>query len=697
MARFVSTALRGVVARACLCFSMKKSFLFPLILSGALTASAQTPSSAPVADGKVQLEEFTVTGNPLGRAPDEIAQPASVLGGQRLDLARQPTLGETLAGEPGVSSTYFGPGASRPIIRGLGGDRVRVLSSGVGTIDASVASPDHAVSLDPLLVERIELVRGPASLLYGGSAIGGAVNVIDNRIPETLPANTVQGRVEARYGSSADERAGAAVVEGAAGAFAWHLDGFKRRTEDVGIPGYGPTPERQAEMEAAGEPVSHGRLLNSATDTGGAALGLTRFLGANGTAGHVGLSYSGFDSRYGTVAEPDVSINLRQRRWDFHAESLAPVGWLRAARFQLGVADYRHDELEGTELGTRFTNRGYEGRLELLHEKIGPLEGAVGLQASRSDFAALGEEAFLPPSVTTNHALFVYEEIPGQTLSWQFGGRAERQQIDPDAASGLAGRAHTAASFSGGFVWKLPQEFSLAVSLARGERAPNAQELYAEGPHAGTGAYEIGDPTLGAERVTGLDVSLRKHVGRFTGALTFFTNRFDGFIFEHATGVTEAASGLEIYRFTQGDARFRGAELELGMKLYEAGANSATFRVTADTVRVDDLTTGTPLPRTPPTRLGWDLDWRHGGWGFLLGMKAAAEQDRVADNETPTEAYHLFHAAVTWRTKLAGRDTEFFLRGTNLGNETARVHTSFLKDIAPLPGRDLACGVRYSF
>jgi len=675
---------------------MKTRFLLPLILGGAALASAQTPSPAPVADDKVKLEEFTVTGNPLSRAIDEIAQPASVLGGRRLDLARQPTLGETLASEPGVSSTYFGPGASRPLIRGLGGDRVRVLSSGVGTIDASVASPDHAVSLDPLLVDRIELVRGPASLLYGGSAIGGAVNVVDSRIPEVQPERVLQGRVEARYGSAADERSGAAVVEGGAGGFAWHLDGFKRRTDDVGIPGFGPTPERRAELEAEGEPVSHGRLLNSATDTDGAAFGLTRFLGQNGAAGHVGFAYSGFDSRYGTVAEPDVTIALRQRRWDFHAESLAPVGWLRAARFQLGVADYRHDELEGADLGTRFTNRGYEGRLELLHEKAGPFEGAVGLQASRSDFAALGDEAFLPPSVTTNRALFLYEEIPGAVVSWQFGARGERQEIEPRGA-GISSRSHTAASFSGGFVWKLPQEFSLAVSVARGERAPNAQELYADGPHVGTGVFEIGDPGLAAERVTGVDVTLRKRAGAFSGALTVFANRFDGFIFEHATGVADADSGLEIYRFTQGDARFRGAELELAFKLYEAKENSATLRVTADTVRADDLSTDTPLPRIPPTRFGWGIDCRHGEWVFSVGMKAAAEQDRVAANETPTEAYHLFDAAVTWHTKLAGNDAEFFLRGTNLADETARVHTSFLKDIAPLPGRDIAAGVRFAF
>lgn len=676
---------------------MKSLSLFPLFLGSVALAAAQTVPPADAPQDKVKLSEFVVTSSALDRAVDEIAQPASVLGGPRLDVARQSSLGETLAGEPGVSSTYFGPGASRPVIRGMGSDRIRVLSSGVGTMDASVVSPDHAVSIDPLLVDRIELVRGPATLLYGGSAIGGVVNVIDSRILEEKPARPLEGRVETRFGSAADERSGAGVFTGGAGDWAWRLDGFTRKTDDVKIPGFGPTDERREEMETAGEPISHGTLINSATESDGAGFGLTRFLGENGAAGHVGASYSGLNSRYGTVAEPDVTIELRQRRWDAHAELLQPTAWLRAAKFQLGVADYQHTEFEGADVGTVFKNRGYEGRLELLHAPVGPLTGAIGLQASRSDFEAIGEEAFLPQSVTTNRALFLYEELRRDNLTWEFGTRVEQQKIAPDASSGFAHRDDTLVGFSGGTVWRLPNDYALAISVTRSERAPNAQELFANGPHVGTNAFEIGDATLRAEKVNGVDLSLRKRAGFLTGAVTVFANRFDGFIFEQATGTDDPDTGLPIYRFQQGAARFVGAELELTTHLFETKTSRAELRFTADTVRADNLDADRPLPRIPPSRFGVAADWVTGPWSLTAEVRTAGRQDRTAENETATPGYALVNASITRRVKLGGIHAELFLRGTNLNDATARVHASFLKDIAPLPGRDVTAGVRFEF
>jgi iron complex outermembrane receptor protein len=661
-------------------------------------ATAQTvpPADAPM--DKIKLGEFVVTSSALDRAADEIAQPASVLGGSRLDVARQSSLGETLSGEPGVSSTYFGPGASRPVVRGMGSDRLRVLTSGVGTMDASVVSPDHAVSIDPLLVDRIELVRGPATLLYGGSAIGGVVNVIDSRVLEEKPARSMQGRIETRFGSATDERSGAGVFTGGADEWAWRLDGFTRQTDDVRIPSFGPTDALRDELEAEDEPVSNGVLINSATRSDGAGFGLTRFLGENGAAGHAGVSYSGFNSRYGTVAEPDVTVQLRQRRWDVHAELMQPTAWLRAANFQLGVADYGHTEFEGAEVGTVFQNRGYEGRLELLHAPVGPVTGAIGLQASRSDFEAIGEEAFLPPSVTTNRALFVYEEWKrGGNLSWELGGRVEQQKIAPDAASGLAGRDETLLSFSGGTIWRLPNDYALALSLTRSERAPNAQELFANGPHVGTDAFEIGDAGLTPEKVAGVDLSLRKRAGFLTGALTVFANRFDGFIFEQATGADDADSGLPIYRFQQGAARFVGAELEVIAHVLETKTARAELRFTADTVRAENLDADRPLPRIPPSRVGVAADWHTGPWSFTAEVRTAGRQDRTAENETATAGYALVNASIARRVELGGVQAELFARGTNLTDATARVHTSFLKDIAPRPGRDVTVGVRFVF
>jgi len=641
----------------------------------------------------LKLDPVVTTASPLARAGDEISQPTSVLGGAALDAHRQATLGETLAGQPGVDSTYFGPGASRPVIRGLGGDRIRVLTGGVGTIDASVISPDHAVSLDPLLIERVEVVRGPASLLYGGGAIGGVVNVIDGRIPETLPAAPLTGRVELRGASAADERAGAGVLTGAAGKFAWRLDGFRRTTEDVAIPGLGPTPEKAAELIAAGEPVSDGTLLNSATATSGGSAGVSYI----GGAGHLGVSYNGFDSRYGTVAEPDVQIDLQQRRVDVHGEWLQPVGWLRAVKLQLGFGDYRHDEIEGGELGTRFTNKGYEGRLEFLHDKIGPFEGALGFQATRSDFAAQGEEAFLPPTLTQGRAVFLYEETATGPVTWQLGARYESQRIEPAGASGPAARRHALGTFTGGAVWKLTENYALAVALSANQRAPNAQELFADGAHVGTGTFEVGDASLGREKSVGLDVSLRRRAGFVTGEVSLFLNRFHGYIFEQDTGARDPEDGLPVFAYVQKDAELYGGEVELVFHVQETQDRATNLRVFVDSVRATNTSDRTPLPRTTPIRFGAALDWKSGPWSLNLEWRHVDRQDRVAANETPTAGYDLAAVGGAWRVTHGHTTTELFVRGTNLLDETARVHASFLKDLAPLPGRDFSAGVRFLF
>lgn len=672
-------------------FRFSRFITFIALATSMARAQTAPPASSSEPDGKLHLDNVVVTASPLARAQDEIASPTSVLADAALNRRLQGTLGETLTGQPGVDSTYFGPGASRPVIRGLGGDRIRVLTGGVGTIDASVASPDHAVSLDPLLIERVEVVRGPASLLYGGGAIGGVVNVIDGRIPETLPDGPATGRFEVRGNSVADERAAAGVIAGAAGKVAWRLDGFKRETDDVKIPGLGPTAAVAQEMIANGETPSDGTLINSATETTGAAAGLSYI----GQHGHIGAAYSGFDSFYGTVAEPDVRIDLRQRRFDTHGEWLRPVGLLRAAKFNLGIADYQHDELEGAELGTRFKNKGYEGRFEFLHEKIGPLEGALGFQATRSDFEAIGEEAFLPPTITEGRAVFLYEEIEHNAVTWQFGARTERQKITPEAGSGLSGRTHSLATFTGGAVWKVTENWSLAASLSANERAPNAQELFADGPHVGTGTFEVGDPELGTEKSTGFDLSLRRRKGLVTGEVSLFLNKFDGYIFEEATGDEE--DGLPVFAFVQRDAKFYGGEVEVIFHLHETKESGADFRVFADTVRATNTTDSTPLPRTTPVRFGAAFDWRSGSWSFNAELRNVESQRRIAPIETATDGYQMLNLSGAWQFDLGRTKGELFARATNLLDETARVHASFLKDIAPLPGRDVTVGVRLSF
>lgn len=692
------------------------SFLF---CSVSLAAAAQTSAHLPAAPGTpLPLEAFVVTASPLQRSQADLAQATTVLSGAALSRLQQPTLGETLAGQPGVSSTYFGPGASRPVIRGLGGDRIRILENGVGTIDASVVSPDHAVSVEPFLVERIEIVRGPAALLHGSSAVGGVVNLLTHRIAHALPEAAVTGSFDGRAGRNGAERALGGMVDVAAGAgeasaLVLHLDGFERRSGDVRIPGFAKdAARRQEELLAAGRaggPVpefAHGTIPNTAIDSAGGAAGLSWVT----ARAHAGLGYSGFDTRYGVPGAEAVAIDLRQRRFDLQAETAVAFGRFSGARLKFGAADYRHAELEDGATGTVFTNRGFDGRAELLHEDLGGLAGVWGVQAGRSDFAARGEEAFLPSSLTRSAAVFVFEEAKVGAFTPQFGARLERQSV---AAVDGRGRTDTLRSGSLGTVWNPAPGWVLAFSVARTERAPNAQELFADGPHAGTGAFEVGDPALGRERSTGLELVLRKPAGRLTGELALYQNRFRGYITEVPTGrlvverngqwvridpVARSAGEepLTEYRYAQGGATFRGAEGEIVFHLHETADRHLHFRLTGDLVRATDAG-GVPLPRISPARLGVGLDGSAGRWSAGLDARRVFAQRRVAAGEDSTDGHTLVAAHVGYRWEKGRSAWDVFVRGSNLGDAEARAHPSFVKQVAPLPGRNVAAGVRWTY
>jgi len=690
--------------------------------------SQTIPTPSPEGDRDVvHLQNLVVSASPFGRTQADLAQPTTVLTGQEVNLRMTRTLGELLAGQPGVASTYFGPNASRPVIRGLGNDRIRVLENSLGSIDASVISPDHAVSLDPLLIERVEVVRGPAALLYGGNAVGGVVNVITHRIHTSLPDSPLLGRIEARGGTADEEQSAGIVLEGAAGQFAWHADYYRRDTDDVEIPGFAESARLRAMDEdhdgEHDEAPAFGTIPSTALNNEGGAFGLT-FVGSRG---FVGLAYSGHDSLYGVPAgahehhheeegedeeEEAVRIDMRQRRWEFQAEITEAFGPFRGTRFKLGTADYRHAELEGDEIGTVFRNEGYDGRLELLHQPLGALTGAFGWQGGRSLFEAVGNEAFLPPSRTTNHAAFVFEEAELGVVTLQLGARVEKQGIELRDGSGTD-RDDSLVSASTGLVWKISDTWTLGASLARTQRAPNVQELFADGPHIGTNNYEVGDPALARERSLALDVTLRKRVGIVTGALTVFANEFDGFVFERPTGQVavehdgewefldpddeEAGGGLEIFRFVQRDARFHGAELETIIHLHGGNHGDFDIMLGADFVRARNRSDGGHLPRITPARAKVGLDWSRGSLAAGGEVQFVASQKRVAENETPTAGYELASAYANYRISSGRVLWDFFVRGTNLGDREARLHTSALKEVAPLPGRNFVAGVRMSF
>jgi iron complex outermembrane receptor protein len=700
MSRFQPTALA-----VSLCFA-------------AFQAAAQGAGSAAQ---PTDLAPTVVTGNPLGSSLFDLVPPVSAVGGRELSLRRQSSIGATLDGLPGVSSSYFGPNVGRPIIRGLDADRIRVMQNGLGVLDASGLSQDHALPLDPLIADRIEVVRGPAALLYGGSAVGGVVNVLDNRIPQE-PIRGFGGRAEARAGGPASERNGALVLEGGNGLLALHADVFSRRSKDLRIPGFARSDRLRALDPLGDEPRD--RLPNSSSDADGGAVGAS----LTGERGHVGLAYSGYDASYGVVAEPAVRIDMKNARWDGAGE-LREIGELiRSLRFKLGYTDYEHQELDDGVPATVFQNKGREGMIEATHGKLGPLTGVLGIQVSHFDFSALGDEAFVPQTENEARAFYLFEELPLGALKLNFGARYERVEVrssgggpdDPNTGAPRFGpaaeRDFSPRSYAAGGVLSLAKDWALALNLSHTERAPTYYELFANGPHAATGLFEVGDPNLAKERSNSGDIQLRWRAGPHSASLGGFYTRFKNYVALFSSPNTRGADGELNPADGDGDgladgsgeeilpeslvvavpAEFYGLEAEGRVRLLEA-AGTLDLSLRADSVRAKNRDSGEPLPRIPPIRLGAGLDYRLGGFAARLDVVHAAKQDRVTANELPTDSHTLVNAALSYRLRVQALDLEAFLRANNLFDQEARQHASFLKDIAPLPGRGFVVGLRGVF
>lgn len=681
-------------------FSFRRAALasaIGLALSSIAHAQATVPAAptAPASAPSTTLPAVVVTGNPLGSS--DMAHPVSVLTGDELTLRRGSSLGDTLNGTPGVSSSYFGPNANRPVIRGLDGDRVRVLSNAGASLDASSLSFDHAVPIDPLFVERLEVLRGPGALLYGGSAVGGVVNALDNRIP-TERLQGVSGAAELRLGGAQTERGGAALVEAGNGQFALHADAFGRKTSDLQVPTHTP-------MEDGAPLPETDRVRNSASRTHGGAIGGSLFF----DQGHIGLSADTYDSRYGIVVEPDVSIHMKRDHLGVAGELKFGDAAIRSLKAQFNHTRYEHQEIEGTgEVGTTFKTSGQELRVEAQHAPLGPLRGMLGAQVEDFDFSALGEEAFVPSTRTRRQALFALEELPwsGGTLS--AGLRLEHARVssegdaDPaDAQFGPAAeRSFSLRSASLANVFKLSPQWSLSGALSFSERAPTSFELYANGVHAATGAYERGDTTLNAERGNNVDVALEWKDGTNHLRLGAFSARFSRFIALEATGNDVTVDGEDVpeYAFRSVRARLNGIEIDGKQRLLD-GPVALDLSGKLDLIRGSNLDTGEPLPRVAPLRALVGLDASHGLWGGRIELDHAARQNRVPATDVPTAGYTLVNLSLTRRFTLQGSDGLWFVQLANAGNELAYNAASVqtVRDLSPLPGRALKTGVRVSF
>lgn len=659
--------------------------------------AGETRTVEVVIDPLVHAEEIVVTASADSRRESEVYQPVNVLSEDELLARIQPTIGETLAQEPGVSSTSFGAGASRPVIRGLGADRVRVLEEGVGTGDVSNVSPDHAVSVDPSTAQQIEIVRGPATLLYGSNAVGGVVNVISDRIPSRTTADPIGGTLDLRYGSAAEEKGTALTLLGGIERFAWNASLSLRDTNDYEIPGPADPFDDPDHFEGF---LANSSMQSRSGTVGGSWVHERGFIGAavtNFTTNYGVPGHAHHDEEHDDHDEEEeeeeegVRIDLEQRRFDVRGE-LTELGFVSALRLRLGITDYEHDELEGEEVGTRFTNDGFEGRLEARHRPLGRVQGTWGVQLTTTDFVAMGEEAYIPPNESRASAIFAFEELPGEHFDIQFGARYEHQHVDVEAD--LPSREFGGISGSLGGIWRPRDGYVVALSLARAVRLPTATELYANGFHAATSQYEIGDPMLSEETSLGIDLSLRRTAGRVRAELNLFNNSFDGYIYEQPT--EEEIDEAQVFRFVQRDARFRGLEVATHTHLFSRGEAHVELDLSADYVRAT-LAGGGNLPRIPPMRVGVGLQMHGGPLTALFEVRRSFEQDDVAPYETATDGYTMVNAHVGYRFFLRDTVHDVMLRATNLTDELARAHTSPLKERAPLPGRDISLAYRLLF
>ena len=683
-----------------------------LIASGATAASAWAQSDAPGLAVET-LKPISVSASALTLEQEDMITPATLLREDELILQREASLGQTLENQPGITSSHFSAGAGRPIIRGMDGPRLKILSDGAEVQDASAMSPDHAVVVEPLLSERVEILRGPSALAYGGGAVGGVVNVLDRRIPTAIPEKGVAGSAELRGNSGARERAGAFELTAGTGNFAIHAEGAKRYAGDY----------RVGDGWAGG-----GKVEGSYNRTHSGAIGMSWI----GNQGYLGVGFMTHQANYGLPGHSHEYedchphgthlhcgghghddhdddhdgdhdhdhdhdhhavpyVQLKSQRWDVRGEVREPFAGVSRIRLRAGLTDYRHHEIEHEAIATTFRSKGYDGRVEVEHQPLGGFRGLVGLQLSERDFSALGTEAYVDPTLTRRQGIFLVEEYRVGDWRFEAGLRHERQSVKVENAA-MRNRDHSGNSASVGALWKFAPQYSLGASLSRTYRLPSAEELYANGVHLATNTYEIGNPDLKKETAQNVDLTLSKHAGATTFAVSAFHNRIRNYIHVHTLDRHE---DFQLIEYAQRDATFTGIEGKLRQQITPI----LGVTVFGDYVRasLDAAAGNRNLPRIPAHRYGVRLD---AGWQGISGMLEwfrVGSQNRVAEFESTTPGYNMLNLGLAYERRWNNADYQFYLKANNLTDELAYRHASFIKTAAPLMGRSLTLGMRVSF
>lgn len=651
-------------------------------------------SHGQTAGKNVELPGVMITAPVSSSAESAGFKPDTVVSGDRLRRNRETNLGDTLSHELGVSSSSFGPGAGRPIIRGQDGPRVQVLENGIGTGDISTISPDHAVATETLNASRIEILRGPSTLMYGSGISGGVVNVINDRIPDRL-FKTPQASFEGRYNSALEERNGALMASGSLGRMSWNLEGVKRKTSDVHIPG----------LANPNDPGSGtGLIRNSAIDSSNLSVGSSYV----GERGFVGMSVSRLENFYGIPGPEGAKIDMGQTRYGLAGDLDNPLKGFRQLKMRFNYNDYQHKELEQSgAVGSRFSNNELEGRAELAHKPIAQWQGVVGIQLQNRNFSAKGEEAFVPSSLSQSASAFMLEKRNWQRWQFEAGGRFEHTLHNPQAAS-LQTRDFNLYSISAGGTWQFRDGYQLNLTATRGQRAPNTVALYANGIHVATNTFEQGAQNLRKETSNNFDIALQKTSGMVTGKVNLFYNHVNDYIFQQSRdsngdgladriddeGMLNPHGAYLVQDYTQTRAKFYGLEAEAIVALVPDTLN---LRLFTDIV-YGRLKNNGNIPRITPQRFGFDLDFKRNAWQANFNLTRVTQQDRVAVLESETPGYTLMNAEMGYHMKLTKSvNYTLFLQGRNLLDSDMRVHTSFLKDVAPLPGRAIVAGIRGAF
>jgi iron complex outermembrane receptor protein len=637
--------------------------------------------------------KVVVTASPFRNADsDQILNPAKVLAGDELRDKVGSSLGETLSQELGVSASAFGAGASRPIIRGMEGARVKMLENGMSTSDVSGLSNDHAVAAEGAVAQQIEILRGPAALLYGSGAIGGLVNVVNERIPTALEKQTT-GTVESRYSTVDRGKNASATVDTAVGQFALHADGNIRNTDDYKIPG----------QRALNDPDAvSGRLPDSSTKA------RTWGLGGSYIAdwGFIGASASHLTNLYGIPSYEGSKIDQAQTHYDIDSLVNHPFSGFESFKFKAGYSDYHHAELdEDNQPAVLFTNRSVETRAELTHSPIKALanmRGTFGIQTDNNNFSALsptGGADTVPVTHSTSQAAFIVEEVNLGPVALSAGGRFESVNRKP--VSNIE-RSFSLKSGSVGGLWTFMPGYAAGLTLSYAERAPATEELYSSGPHDATETFDIGNPNFKIESSRNVELSLEKTTGLIRWKANAFRNKVDNYIYGNVTGtfvddegnVVAEGSTLRQRIFEQSQATIQGAEAELTYNALGKGWNGRVF---ADTSR-GRLENAGSLPLQPADRIGASIGFKEGAWRAGASLVHGEGQDRLASFETSTTpSYNDLGANISYTQKFKNQDVTYFLLAKNLLNEDIRLSTSLLKDIAPLPGRNFVIGVRTHF